>query len=80
MLLLADENIASTTIEELRLLGHDVLSAKESMRSEPDIAILARAQSENRTVLTLDKDFGELAFRSKLPGVMRNCAVSTCWL
>jgi predicted nuclease of predicted toxin-antitoxin system len=36
------------------------------MRSEADDAILARAQTEARIVVTHDKDFGELAFRSKL--------------
>ncbi len=67
MRLLVNENITRTVIEELRRRGHDVLSAKESMCSEPDVVILARAQSENRIVVTHDKDFGELAFRSQLP-------------
>ncbi|MGD9854964.1 MAG: DUF5615 family PIN-like protein [Planctomycetaceae bacterium] len=44
-----------------------MLSVKESMRSEPDDAILARAQAEERIVVTHDKDFGELAFRPLLP-------------
>lgn len=29
--------------------------------------MLTRAQAERRVVVTLDKDFGELAFRSRLP-------------
>ena len=37
------------------------------MRGADDVAILARAQSDARVVLTLDKDFGELAFRCGLP-------------
>jgi predicted nuclease of predicted toxin-antitoxin system len=32
-----------------------------------DRAILARAQAENRIIITFDKDFGELAFRFGLP-------------
>jgi predicted nuclease of predicted toxin-antitoxin system len=32
-----------------------------------DRMVMARAQDENRLVLTNDKDFGELAFRLKLP-------------
>ena len=64
---LVNENITATVIEELRERGHDVLSAKESMRSKPDHLILARAQTEERIVVTHDKDFGELAFRSQLP-------------
>ena len=54
-------------IQELRQRGHDGLSVKESMRSERDDVILARAQAEGRIVVTHDKDFGELAFRSQLP-------------
>jgi predicted nuclease of predicted toxin-antitoxin system len=37
------------------------------MRGETDDAILARAQSELRILISQDKDFGELAFRSGLP-------------
>ena len=67
MCLLVNENVSRTVIEGLRQLGHDVLSVKESMRSESDDVILARAQSERRVVVTHDKDFGELTFRSGLP-------------
>ena len=37
------------------------------MPGSADDVILACAQSENRLVLTHDKDFGELAFRYGLP-------------
>jgi len=67
MRLLVNENVTRTVIYELRQRGHDVLSVKESMRSENDAVILARAQAEQRIVVTQDKDFGELAFRAKLP-------------
>jgi predicted nuclease of predicted toxin-antitoxin system len=67
MRFLVDENVARTVIDELRQRGHDVLSVKEAMRSESDDAILTRAQAEDRIVVTHDKDFGELAFRSQLP-------------
>ena len=66
MRFLAHENVAATVIEALRRRGDDVLSVKESMRSENDEVILS-AQSENRVVLTHDKGFGELAFRARLP-------------
>jgi len=33
--------------------------------SDPEV--LSRAQAEDRILLTFDKDFGELAFRTKLP-------------
>jgi predicted nuclease of predicted toxin-antitoxin system len=67
MRILADENVTRTVIAGLRAKGHDVLSVKESMRGEKDEAILARAQTEKRVVLTHDKDFGELAYRISLP-------------
>ncbi len=67
MHIVANENISGTVIQKLRKRGHDVLSAKEAMRGAPDEDILARAQQENRLVLTHDKDFGELAFRVGLP-------------
>jgi predicted nuclease of predicted toxin-antitoxin system len=67
MRFLVNENVTSTVISGLRQRGHDVLSVKESMRSEDDDVILARAQAEERIVVTHDKDFGELAFRCVLP-------------
>lgn len=67
MRLLVNENVSGTVIAQLRELGHDVFSVKESMRSATDDVILAREQAEQRIVVTHDKDFGELAFRSQLP-------------
>lgn len=67
MQFLVNENVTRTVIRELRQRGHDVLSIKESMRSEKDDVILACAQAEQRIVVTHDKDFGELAFRCRLP-------------
>ena len=67
MRFLVNENVTGTVIQDLRQRGHNVLSVKESMRSEADDAILARAQTEERIVVTHDKDFGELAFRAQLP-------------
>lgn len=72
MRLLVNENVARTVIQQLRTRAHDVLSVKESMRSESDEVILARAQAERRIVVTHDKDFGELTFRS---GLTASCGV-----
>ena len=44
-----------------------MLSVKESMRGVADDVIPARAMVEGRIVVSFDKDFGELAFRSHLP-------------
>lgn len=67
MRILANENVSATVIQLLRARGHDVLSARESLRGDKDPAILARAQAEHRLLVTHDKDFGELAFRAGLP-------------
>jgi predicted nuclease of predicted toxin-antitoxin system len=69
---LANENFLGSVIRELRVGGHDVLSAKETMPGADDSQILSRAQSEGRVRLTFDKDFGELAVRS---GVREPCGV-----
>ena len=67
MRLLLNENVSGTVIRALRQRGHDVLSAKESMRAQGDPPLLERARREGRLLVTHDKDFGELAFRSRLP-------------
>ncbi len=67
MRLLANENVPGALIRALRDRGHDVLSAKESLRGQRDEVVLARARREARLVLTFDKDFGELAFHAGLP-------------
>ncbi len=65
LLLLLNENISGTVIQALRDRGHDVLAVKESMRGAGDEEILERARAEKRLLVTQDKDFGELAFRSR---------------
>ena len=67
MRIVANENVSSTVIGELRRRGHDVLSVKESLRSASDEQVLAVAQGERRLPITHDKDFGELAVRRGLP-------------
>lgn len=67
MRFLANENMPCSVVAQLRLRGHDVLAAKESMRGAKDVDVLSRAQAESRVLISQDKDFGELAFRSHLP-------------
>lgn len=67
MRIVANENVASTVIRQLRAAGHDVLSVKETMRGHADPVVLERARVEERLLVTHDKDFGELAFRAGLP-------------
>jgi predicted nuclease of predicted toxin-antitoxin system len=64
---LADENFPGPVVDALKSEGHDVLWARIAFPGAKDKALLSRAQAENRILLTFDKDFGELAFRSGLP-------------
>ncbi len=66
MRFLANENIPGPVIRALRDRAHDVVWVKDWMPGTDDRVVLARAQAEQRVVLTLDTDFGELAFRSRL--------------
>ena len=67
MRLLANENCPRDLVVALREDGQDVLWARESLAGAPDGHVLARARADGRVLLTFDKDFGELAFRSRLP-------------
>lgn len=67
MRILADENCPRDLVEALLARGHDVLWIRTDSPGVKDPQILARAQTEERVVLTFDKDFGELAFRHQLP-------------
>ena len=67
MRLLANENFPLDAVEALRVNGHDVAWIREDARGSRDDEVLARAQKEERILITFDKDFGELAFRSILP-------------
>lgn len=69
MRLLANENFPLDAVEALREYGHNVAWIREDARGSKDEQVPARAQQEDRIVITFDKDFGELAFRSKLPAI-----------
>lgn len=53
--------------------GHDVVWAGEWEEDPGDEEILARAHTEGRVLVTLDKDFGELAIIRGMPhsGIVR---------
>src|SRR5207302_10430940 len=63
MRLCANENVPGDCVAVLRQRGHDVLWVREVARGSGDDAVLAKAQSEARVLITFDKDFGELVFR-----------------
>ena len=66
MKFLADEGFPGIIVNMLRRNGHDVVWASEDYSSTSDKHILEIAQRDERIILTMDKDFGELAFKSKL--------------
>jgi predicted nuclease of predicted toxin-antitoxin system len=67
MRILANENFPGGAIASLRLNGHDVIWIREDLPGSSDIQVLERAQDDNRILITFDKDFGELAYRYRLP-------------
>jgi hypothetical protein len=56
MLLYADEDFPFPVVEQLRQLGHDVVTAQEDGRTAtPDPDVLARAHALGRAVLTYNR-------------------------
>jgi predicted nuclease of predicted toxin-antitoxin system len=64
---LVDECVDAALVQRLRGGGHDVLYVAEIASGTTDAQVLRRASDENRLLLTEDKDFGELAFRLRMP-------------
>lgn len=67
MRFLANENFPWDAVHALRKAGHDVIWVRTDAPGSNDQQILRWAQADNRILITFDKDFGELAFRSRLP-------------
>jgi predicted nuclease of predicted toxin-antitoxin system len=61
-----NENFPREAVEALRWRGHDVVWARTDSPGASDEDVLQRATAEERLVVTFDKDFGVLAFRSGL--------------
>jgi predicted nuclease of predicted toxin-antitoxin system len=73
MNVLLDTCVWGGATAELRAAGHDVLWTGDLAQDPGDEDILAQAHREQRVLITLDKDFGELAIRRNLPhfGIVR---------
>ena len=68
MLLYADEDFPRPAVDELRRLGHDVITAQEDGRSAtPDPDVLARAHALGRAVLTYNRRHYERLHRQGVP-------------
>ena len=62
MRILADESVEGEVVARLRSQGHDVAYILGASAGIRDDEVLARANAEDRVLLTEDKDFGDLAF------------------
>jgi predicted nuclease of predicted toxin-antitoxin system len=73
MKLLLDSCVWGGTRAELEAAGHDVVWAGDWAEDPGDDEILATANREGRVLVTLDKDFGELAIVRGRPhaGILR---------
>jgi predicted nuclease of predicted toxin-antitoxin system len=73
MKLLLDTCVWGGVCKELQSAGHDVIWAGDWPSDPGDDEILERAYQERRTLVTLDKDFGELAIVHEMPhfGIIR---------
>ena len=69
MRILANENFPEETVTALRRRDHDVAWIRTEAPGSSDQEVIDRARIETRLIVTFDKDFGELVFRSKLPAV-----------
>lgn len=62
MRFLTDRCAGRRLAEWLRNEGHDVVEARVLGPDPGDKALLERAEAEDRVLITLDKDFGELIY------------------
>lgn len=66
---LVDECCDALLVAGLRADGHDVLYIPEVAPGSDDNTVLQLAFSQQRVLLTEDKDFGELVVRLQLPAL-----------
>ena len=59
---LVETCVSRFAVDALRDAGHDVLWVPEAGPDPGDEEVLARAVREDRILVTLDKDFGDLVF------------------
>jgi predicted nuclease of predicted toxin-antitoxin system len=73
MKLLLDTCVWGGAIKTLEASGHDVVWSGDWSEDPGDEEILAKAHNEGRILVTLDKDFGELAILKGKPhsGILR---------
>lgn len=60
--LLANQNFPGPAVRLLRARGVDIAWVQEDLPGAPDTEVLARARTEDRWLLTYDRDYGELVY------------------
>lgn len=65
MRVLVDECAGPLVGRWLRDQGHEVFSVFDEARGISDEEVLNKAVSENRILITVDKDFGEMIYRER---------------
>jgi len=56
-----DENLPAELVADLQILGQEADTVwAEGLAGDPDSTVLQRARSEQRAVLTLDKEIGDI--------------------
>lgn len=71
MKFMVDECVGPTVAKWLRDQGYDVVSIYDDFAGITDDEVLQRALSENRILITSDKDFGEMVFKKQ----QRHCGI-----
>lgn len=69
MHLLVDECLTVEFVDEFRQAGHDVIWVREHCPGADDDVLLAFSVSQNRVIISEDRDFGELIFKRRLPAI-----------
>ncbi|TAE14604.1 MAG: hypothetical protein EAZ95_09720 [Bacteroidetes bacterium] len=62
MKFLADENFPALCVQKLREAGLDVKWVRTDFQGIDDMTVLTKATEEERTVVTFDKDFGDMVY------------------
>lgn len=73
MRFLVDQNLSPRLVEKLNSLGHDAVHASAlGLQAATDEAVLDRARSDGRVVVSADSDFGTIlaATRARTPSVL----------
>lgn len=79
MKILLDTCVWGGVLKVMKAAGHDVIWSSDWDHDPGDVEILALAYKEGRILVTLDKDFGELAVLHGHPhcGILRLVNLST---